>query len=255
MQTTFNTTPAKAFAGMEADTYPSAIISRALSTKQLVELLFGTTDGTYTVTINGTAVASFVASTSTAAAIRDDIYTDIAASAAPVTVTKVSTNKLWIEKNDYGDAFTIAISTISGYTKTQLVEQGAIAPFGVGVVADDRAPVSGKQCRLPRQATDVTGGNFLGVLRANTMKMPAGGWPALSVPDILRDGHIYVVVEGSGVEGQQLFMRYASGSGGSQLGAFRADADTTTAVAVPGMKALESWSTGGIVLAEVHPQT
>lgn len=255
MQTTFNTSPARAFAGMEADTYPSAIISRVLSTKQLVELLFGTTDGTYTVTINGTLVGTFAASTSTATAIRDDIYNDIAASAAPVTVTKVSTNKLWIEKNDYGDPFTIAISTVSGYTKTQLVDQSTIAPFGVGVVADDRAAVSGKQCRLPRQAADVTGGNFLGVLRANTSKMPAGGWPAQSVPDIVRQGHIYVLVEGTGAEGAPLYMRYASGSGGSQLGAFRADADTSTAAAVPGLKALEAWTASGIVLAEVHPQT
>lgn len=256
MQTTFDVKPARAFAGMHATTFPYGFISRALSTKQLEELTFSTTDGTYTVTINGTEVASFVASTNTATQIRDGVLSDLQASAAPVVATASSTNKILIEKDDFGDAFTITIPTISGYTKTQLVAQDATAPFGAGVVRDDRAAVSGKQCRLPRLSTDVTAGLFLGVLAANTSKSPAsGGWEAGSIPDILRMGHIYVLVEGTGTEGAPLFVRYAAGAGGSQLGAFRTDADTSTAVAIPGMRALETWTASGIVLAELYPQT
>lgn len=255
MQTTFNNAPARAFAGLQADTFPSAVISRALATKQLEELTFGTTDGAYTVTINGVEVASFAASSNTATEIRDGILSDLQASAAPINASALSTNKILIEKDDFGDAFVIAISTVSGYSKTQLVSQGSIAPFGVGVVRDDRAALSGKQCRLPRLATDVTAGLFLGVLKANTAKEPAGGWPHQSMPDILRMGHIYVVVEGTGDEGAPLFMRHAAGAGGSQLGAFRKDVDSNTAVAIPGMRALESWTGAGIVLAEVIPQT
>lgn len=256
MQTTFNTSPARAFAGMHATTFPFGFISRALATKQLEQLTFGTTNGTYTVTINGVVVATFVASSNTATQIRDDILADIQASAAPVRASALSTDKLLIEKADYGSDFTIAISTVSGYSKSQLVAQNATAPFGAGVVRDDRAPLSGKQCRLPRLATDVTSGLFLGVLAANTGNSPAvGGWPDESIPDILRMGHIYVLVEGTGTEGAPLFMRYAAGAGGSQLGAFRADADTSTAVAIPGMRALETWTASGIVLAELYPQT
>jgi hypothetical protein len=255
MQTTFNVTPARAFAGMQADTFPSGVISRALATKQLEELTFGTADGTYTVTIDGVEVANFVASGNTATQIRDAILTDLQASAAPIVATASSTNKILIEKDDYGDSFTISIPTITGYSKAQLVPQGSVAPFGVGVVRDDRAPLSGKQCRLPRLAADVTSGGFLGVLKANTGKSPAGGWPHQSVPDILRMGHIYVVVEGTGAEGAPLFMRFTAGAGGSQLGAFRADADTASAVAIPGMRALESWTASGIVMAELIPQT
>jgi len=50
-------------------------------------------------------------------------------------------------------------------------------------------------------------------------------------------------------------MRFASGAGGTQLGAFRKDADTATAVAIPGMRALETWAASGIVMAELFPQT
>ncbi|HEV7717126.1 MAG TPA: hypothetical protein VGO53_16125 [Steroidobacteraceae bacterium] len=255
MQTTFPLRPLRAFAGMHADTYPSAFISRALSTRQLVELTFGTADGTYTVTINGVEVANFVAATKTATQIRDAIAADLAASAAPVIATPSSTNKLLLENAGYEAAFTIAIPTIAGYTSSQTVPQGQVAPFGAGVVRDDGAAVSGKQCRLPRLAADVTLGGFLGVLASNTAKMPANGWPDKSMPDIMRAGHIYVLVEGTGIEGAGLFMRFATGAGGSQLGAFRGDADSGTAVAVPGMRALETWTTGGIVLAELQPQT
>lgn len=255
MQKTFDLRPPRAFAGMAADTYPAAYISRALSARQLEELTFGTTDGTYTVTIDGVEVANFVAASKTATQIRDAIKADLDASAAPVTVRTSSTNKLLLENAGVDAAFVLAIPVIAGYSKSQLVAQGMAAPFGVGVVAVAGAAVTGKQCRLPSAAADVSGGNFLGVLAGNTAKMPAGGWPNGSMPDIMRTGRIHVVVEGAGVEGQTLFMRFAAGAGGAQLGAFRADADTASAVVVSGMRALETWTASGIVLAELYPQT
>lgn len=253
VQTSYNESPRSRAAGMVADMLgPAQVAGKySLSTRQLEQLTFSTTDGTYTVTINGVEVASFAASSDTAADIRDDILADLLGNG--IVAEAVSTDKLIIEAggDDADDAFTIAIATITGYTKTQLVAHAQEVPFGLGLVSDDRAPSGSKKCRLPRLSTDVA--RFLGISMQNVMREPnVLGWDHLSQPDIVRVGRVYVVAEGSGTEGAKLYTRYAAGAGGSQLGAFRVDDDTSTAAAVPGLRALEAWSTGGIVLAEIN---
>jgi hypothetical protein len=256
VQTSYSLTRTRAVAGMVADSFQHEYLSRVLATQQIEELTFGTADGTYTVTVNGVVVGTFVASSNTAAQIRDNIYDDIVASAAPVTATKVSTNKLQLKKNDFAETgFTIAISTVSGYSKSQLVAQGAVVPFGVGLCRDDDSPVSGYRCRLPRVAADVTAG-FLGIAGFDSSEQYAlGGWQPGSLPKLLHRGHIWCVTEGAIAELAQMYCRYASGAGGSQLGAFRGDADTSSAAPVVGLRALESCSGAGIVLAEYIPNT
>jgi hypothetical protein len=256
VQTSYSHTRARAVAGMSGDSFMNEYLSRVLATQQLEELTFGTTDGTYTVTINGVVVGTFAASSNTATQIRDNIYDDIVASAAPVTVEKVSTNKLRIKKNDFADTgFTIAISTVSGYSKSQLVGQGTVVPFGVGLCRDDDSPVSGYRCRLPRVSADVTAG-FLGIAGWDSSEpYAAGGWQPGSIPKLMHRGHIWVVTETAITELAQLYCRFAAGAGGSQLGAFRNDADSGSAAAVVGLRALESCSGAGIVLAEYIPNT
>ena len=82
----------------------------------------------------------------------------------------------------------------------------------------------------------------------------ATGWPHLSLPKIMRKGHIYVIVEDTGIEGANLFVRHAVDTG-DQIGAFRDDVDTASCVAVPGLRAMEDWSAAGIIEAEYFPQT
>jgi len=50
--------------------------------------------------------------------------------------------------------------------------------------------------------------------------------------NVLRTGNIYVQTEDACVPGDQVFVRYASGSGGTQLGACRTDDPGSEAVAV-----------------------
>lgn len=257
VQTTTEVKPASRAAGMIVSPFGSTqFISRPLSTRQLEELEFGTTDGTYTVTIDTVEVANFVASTSTATEIRDGVLSDLLA--AGIVAEAVSTDKLIIEApSDLADAgFVITIPVITDYVKTQLVAHAQEVAFGLGLVRDDRAPGTERRVRLPRLATDVTSGGFQGIAAQDTMREPnASGWPHLSLPKTMRKGHIYVIAEGSGVEGAPLFVRHASGGGGSQLGAFRNDGDTSTAVAVPGLSSREDWSAAGIIEAEYFPQT
>ncbi|NIR31641.1 MAG: hypothetical protein GWN84_20485 [Gammaproteobacteria bacterium] len=259
VQTTYNTTPPSKAAGHVADLFgpPQFLGDHVLATRQLENIINTGQDGTYTITIDGVEVANFVASTNTATQIRDGLKSDL--DAAGIVNEAVSTDQLNIEApgDDADDGFTIAISTVTGYALTNLVEHGQEVPFGLGLVNDDQAPSGQKKCRLPRLATDVTSGLFLGIAAKNVAREPnANGWAHQSLPDVLRMGHIYVVAEGTGTKGAPLYCRHAkNGTGKDQLGAFRVDDDSSNAVAVPGLRALEAWSAAGPVLAEYFPQT
>ena len=256
VQTTTEVKPAGRAAGMIVSPFGSTqFISRPLSTRQLDELTFGTTDGTYTVTIDSVEVASFAAVSQTATQIRDAVLSDLVTSG--IVAEAVSTNKLIIEAPGDGadDGYTISIAVISGYVLANLVAHAQDVAFGLGLVRDDRAPGTERRARLPRLATDVTAGSFLGITAQDTMQEPnANGWPHLSLPKIMRKGHIYVIVEDTGIEGAPLFVRHTVDTG-DQIGAFRDDLDTASCVAVPGLRAMEDWSAAGIIEAEYFPQT
>ncbi len=262
VQTTVEVKPPTRAAGMVADTFgPPQTLSRVLATRQLEEITIGD-DGaaeSYTIDIDSVEVAEFTTSGSnTAEQIVDELLTDLLASG--IVAEKVGTTQILIEaRGDLAtDDFTIALSTAVGtFAVVQLVEHAQEVPFGLGLVRDDRAPAGERRARLPRLVGDVSAtGLFLGIAAQDTMREPnAQGWPHLSMPRIVRVGHVFVTVEGSGVEGAPLFVRYASGGGGTQLGAFRIDTDSTTAVAVPGLRSMEDWSVGGVIEAEIYPQT
>lgn len=256
VQTTTEVKPPTRAAGMIVSPFgPTQFISRPLATRQLEELTFGTTDGTYTVTIDTVEVASFVASSDTAEVIRDGVLSDLLASG--IVAEAVSTTKLIIEAPGDGadDGFVIAIAVISGYVLVQFVEHAQDVEFGLGLVRDERSPGVTRRARLPRLATDVTSGGFLGIAHKDTMMEPsATGWAHLSMPGIMRQGHIYVIVEDVGLEGDNLFLRHAVDTG-TQIGAFRNDIDTASCVAVPGLSAREDWLAAGIIEAEYIPQT
>ncbi len=50
--------------------------------------------------------------------------------------------------------------------------------------------------------------------------------------NVMREGNVYVATEDACVPGDQVFVRYASGAGGTQLGACRTDDPGSEAVAV-----------------------
>lgn len=256
MQTSYGAA-GSALAGLIADCGPDSIITRALAQKKLVEITAGTTDGTYTITIDGVLKATFTASSNTAAQIIADLLADLQAASGNYVASAGGTNaKLLIEQRDNSATpITVAISTVSGYSAVTLVDQAVNVLPGLGVVRDDRAATSGKQCRLPRVSGDIAAGIFLGITCLSTNREPNSGlgYANLSAVPILELGNIWVNVEGTVTEGQQLFCRYASGAGGSQLGAFRADADSSTAAAVPGLHSKHARTGAGLVLARFNP--
>jgi hypothetical protein len=243
-QTVYTEAPAVGIPGGIVDTaILRDIISRVLSTQKLSSVLIDATaaNGTYTITINGVEVASFAASSSTQAQVRDGLLADFASSSAPVSAAAGGTGEILIEGTDEDADYTISVGgPVGDITLSTLVPYGQAVPFGVGVVGDDRAAVSASQCRLPRLAVDITGGRFLGASMADTtLETRAGaegGYGDGSAVPIVHRGRVYVLSESIVAEGAAVYCRFASGSGGTQLGAFRGDADSTTAALVPNAK-------------------
>lgn len=64
-------------------------------------------------------------------------------------------------------------------------------------------------------------------------------------------GRIYVLTEQAVNKGDQVFARYAASGNGTQLGASRKDADSASAVAIPGCYYHTSTTAAGIAVVQV----
>lgn len=69
--------------------------------------------------------------------------------------------------------------------------------------------------------------------------------------DILIEGEVWVASENAITAYQDVFVRYASGAGGTQLGALRTNNDTSTAAQVTGLRTLTAGT--ALVKLEVRP--
>ena len=253
-QTSYGFSRDAAFAGLieKADD----VISRINATRRLYKVLVGGgSDGVYEIKIDGVTVGTFTASTNTAAQIKTNLQADMVTDGT-MTVESIDTTSFYLEAKEYGDGPVVTVaSTGSTITLTELVPDGQEIPFGVGVVMDPRAAESGLNCRLPRLTGEISAPTFLGIAAADTSRPAnAGGWPGRSAVSILRKGRIWCLSETAQSEGANPYCRYGAGTG-SQLGAFRNDADSTTAVQAKGLIVVKGCSSAGIFLAEFNPQT
>jgi hypothetical protein len=149
------------------------------------------------------------------------------------------------------------ISTV--LDKTSALAVAAAIPYGVLVVRDT-SNTSGTKIagKVPAGSTDITAvGSALGVAIADqarsqdpTVTLPT--YPQYSAVPCGRVGRFWVVVEEAVTAGQQAYVRYASGAGGTQLGSFRASADSSTAAALPGAYYVSSQTAiGGYAVVEL----
>jgi hypothetical protein len=129
-------------------------------------------------------------------------------------------------------------------------------PFGVGVVKRASPADTVEQCGVPTATADVTARPRGIALIDQTRKGPqagnAGGYESGDIVSYLKQGRIWVAVEGAVSQDSSAFCRFASGAGGTQLGAWRADADTGTAVAFPTAVFRTSTSGAGFAIVEVN---
>lgn len=103
--------------------------------------------------------------------------------------------------------------------------------------------------------SSITAADFDGVALYDASQVPydtVNGYEygdKAAVP-VLRKGAIWMVAEGSVTAYAPAFIRTLSGSGGTQIGAVRADADTSTAIEITGSQFMKSATTGQLVPVE-----
>ena len=135
----------------------------------------------------------------------------------------------------------VADSGITQDTISRRAEDAAGAAAGTFMVPGTDAEA---QAIVPTSAVEITDGDGLGVLMYDASKMPAIGATAIAAGNeyddedmlpILGNGRIWVRCDpaASIVANTPAFVRFAAGGGGTVLGAFREDADTASAAALP----------------------
>jgi hypothetical protein len=114
-----------------------------------------------------------------------------------------------------------------------------------------------RQAKAPASSAEVTDPNSsLGVLVHSHDRESDAGVSGATVKDkeemgIMHKGRVYVKVEEAITPASPVFVRFASGGGGSELGSFRQDADTATAVELPGVKYMSSAAAGEFAVLEL----
>lgn len=143
-------------------------------------------------------------------------------------------------------------AVVDGQLKNIMSAVAAAAiPFGRFVT---RGAVGGT-AELPNSSADVTSG-LLGVA-IRTQHDVANASDVLQYEDekdvsILDFGVVYMRTEDAVSDGDDVFVRFASGGGGTALGSVRSDADSITAIAAPGCKFLEDAGAGALVRVQVR---
>lgn len=130
---------------------------------------------------------------------------------------------------------------------SRVFENATSAPFGIAMARGTDPDVE------TDHAADAAG-DLLGVLvhsHANQVDSAGNTADTGKLVNVLHEGRILVICEDAVTPADSVFVRVASGGGGTQLGAFRTDADTATARAASGMRFLTSASAGGLVVLEV----
>lgn len=258
-QTTYSLENPIAYEGMPA--YGFAEYFTAINaTRQLSSIVFTAANAEdYVLNINGVAFTYTSDGSATATEIRDALKALIDADTSlPVTVSTLSTNGLYIESTDRESGFTITnvgSDTVGNVVITEAQGQDQKIPFGKVVVWDDRG--ADNECRLPTAAADI-GDRTFGVaagdhgLQGDCCE-PFAGYPDGSAISVLRKGTIWVICEDAlTTVGKDVYVRYAAGSGGSELGSVRSDADGSTAAILNGASFRGKCEAGGLVKLELN---
>jgi hypothetical protein len=239
IQNSFTQDPAIGVAGARAYVRHSDKIRSGVHAKhkQISVAVTAVNSTLYTVTLNGVVFQFTSDASATTVEITAGLRDAINAGSEPVRASGSDT-PLIVDAAVDGNDFTHAVGANLVATVTAA---GQEIPVGVGVCMDE-TNTEEQAVRLPAASGDVTGFRFVGVVLNDLAKVAYAG--SLGVRNvqyyhqntelpILENGVVYVTVEEAVAKGDQAFCRYASGAGGSQLGAFRKSADTATAAALP----------------------
>jgi hypothetical protein len=122
---------------------------------------------------------------------------------------------------------------------------------GVLLTADLTAGKVRNAAKLPAATLDVNKPAAMGIVPYDQSREGGTDWPAKRPTPVVRRGRIWVKAEGAIARWTHPYVRYQSGAGGTELGAFRGDADTATAAACTSIIALTDAAAGELVLVEI----
>lgn len=146
--------------------------------------------------------------------------------------------------------------TTEDFTKyVDTVIPQVIVKTGVLLTADKTAGKVRNAAKLPSSAAEAAKPGALGItlLDATRELLADGsnGWPALRPTPVLRRGRIWVLAETDLARWTHPFVRHTASGGNTNLGGFRADADTATAAQNTNIIVLTDALAGSLVLLEI----
>lgn len=255
-QTSVETNMAIALEGQLADSGFHDIITRINNSKQRISTVIDAADLSTTLTINGTAFnVNSGAASLTKTELRDLLITAINAGSEPVTASIKDADELYVDADVSGTVFTYA-DTVN-VTSTDVILNETNVPFGV-LVVEDTTGLSDERAHLPQATGDITTvGKVAGVavhnhgVEQNKGGINNLGYEPQSAMNVLREGRVVVRVEDAVVKGGLPFVRFVAGAG-EQLGAFRSDADTSDAVALPNASYKSSAGAGELAIVQIN---
>lgn len=254
MQTTVQTAMAIGVPGQLADLSNNQILGYSNYSKQLDRVTVSAANTTTTITIEGTAYTYTGGGGETKAQIAAILHALINAGTDAVSYYTAAAEYIDVEAPTTGTAITL-VATASCVITHRIGNAAAIG-FGLFVVQDEK---DDDKASVPILSTDITTvGKGLGITvftQASEQQYQTAGGVGYALGDcmsVMRKGRIYVQVEDAVTAGSQCYVRYASGAGGSTLGAFRSDADTTTAAALPTGYFRTNTAASGIAIVEIN---
>ncbi len=123
--------------------------------------------------------------------------------------------------------------------------------IGKLLTADLTAGKARNAAKLPAAAADVSKPGAMGITVYDQTREGGSDWPANRPTPVMRRGRIWVTAESAVTRWTVPFVRYAAGAGGTELGSFRADADTASAASCPWALFLTDATAGALVLVEI----
>lgn len=257
MQTSYGLDLAHARAGLKFGGNPHNVWAiKNYSKKEVLITPTAVNSTVYNTTVAGQLATYTSDGSATAAEICAGLVSAInGLSGTGVTATDNLDGTYTLKGNVAGVDFTYVFSGAGSQTALELVTGVQVVPFGAFVTVlsgNSRHELEG---RLPNAAADITGGAGAGIaLHTHALvtnpNTTVSGYAQKDIMSVLRQGEVWVQPEQAVAVGDPIYVRYKAGSGGSQLGAIRKDADSTTAAQVPnGSKFLTSCSANGFAVA------
>lgn len=263
-QLNYTSIPAAGFAGMLVDGGMRDVVSAIAQPNKIVVTPTATNSVAYTL---HAAYLDNVGTNFQNATFEEVTYTsDSTATVAEITagLTAAANADLLFPFDAVDTGATVELTPRLGSPSGTLTSTGVGAlaissfisdiPYGVAVVMANGAS---DQCKVP-QAVGEIGFDTLGIAlstqfleSAPATDTGAARYPAGSQVNILRVGRVYVTAESDVVAGGAVYVRY-SASGSQQLGALRADTDSSSAALLAGAKFLDTVSAGGLTRVQLE---